>query len=220
MSSDFLREVARELFGFVVADVPETIPLRVWGLQPPVPVRAAIISAFRRPVIEVHPDLRLAYDHPQLQDAAEAALSEKPEIRELVWARDVLMEMAPNPVAVTGKSPTRMTPFYPSPPRKRQCKKCRRELKERECVLSHGPRRAWCLRCVAEDDRVRAAARRRRRRANKRCAGCPTIFTPTRSDGRYCSPRCRQVAYRKRVTAKRGDTYNPPLSVTQSKACV
>jgi hypothetical protein len=30
------------------------------------------------------------------------------------------------------------------------------------------------------------------------CATCKTTFTPARADGRYCSPACRQRAYRQR----------------------
>lgn len=56
-------------------DVPETIPLRLLGLPgPSIPSREAITSAFRRRVLEVHPDVQLAYDHPVLQAAAGAAL--------------------------------------------------------------------------------------------------------------------------------------------------
>ena len=31
-----------------------------------------------------------------------------------------------------------------------------------------------------------------------RCVACERKFTPRRSDGRYCSPACRQRAYRER----------------------
>jgi hypothetical protein len=35
----------------------------------------------------------------------------------------------------------------------------------------------------------------------RRCDVCPRTFTPTRSDSRYCSPACRQKAYRRRKAA-------------------
>lgn len=221
MTTNIFRDFAREMFGFIAPEVPETIPLRILGLARPIPSRETITSAFRRRVIEVHPDLRHAYDHPELQQAAEDTLSDKPEIRELVWARDVLIEMAPNPAAVTGSGGTTVSPFYPLQPRIRQCRKCQRELKGAECyAVGHGPRGRWCWRCVADDDRARAAERRRRRRANKHCAapGCTAVFTPSRSDGRYCSPRCRQVAYRCRVTAKTIPGLLPRLPVTTEGA--
>ena len=202
------RDFARHLFGMTTADVPETIPLRILGLTPPVPNRQTIVSAFRRRVLEVHPDLQLAYDHPVIQEAAEV-VEAQPEIRELVWARDVLVEMAPEPVtATTGVS---MHPCLSVTPKAKTCRHCERELGEREiyAVGASRSRRAWwCWRCVQADDAEQAKERRRRRRANRRCAQCAARFTPPRSDGRYCSPRCRQAAFRSRVTAAAGSTGN------------
>ena len=46
------------------------------------------------------------------------------------------------------------------------------------------------------------SARRRRERAEPRprtCDACGAAFTPPRKDGRYCSPACRQRAYRHRT---------------------
>lgn len=220
--TDILHDFMYEMFGFLIVEVPETIPLRILGLPPSMPAREVIVSAFRRRAIEVHPDLQLAYDHPQMQNAAEAALSEKPEIRELVWARNVLLEMAPrapDPSRVTAKTGNSVLPPLPVTPKVKICRKCQRELKENECYAvgwGRSPRARWCWRCVQDDDTARAKERRRRRRANKRCAalGCTTVFTPSRSDGRYCSPRCRQVAYRNRVTAKTPTALEPCLAVT------
>lgn len=219
MTSDIFRDFAKDVFGFIAPDVPETIPLRLLGLTPPIPNRQTIVSAFRRRVIERHPDMQLAYDHPAIQEAAADALGDKPEIRELVWARDVLIERAHDSEAVTGATGFRANPFYPSPPRERKCWHCQRTLESRQCVVGgRGRRRGWCYRCVADDDQARAAERRRRRRANRRCAGpgCTEVFTPSRSDGRFCSHRCRQAAYRGRVTTKSGTTVVPLLSVTPS----
>ena len=45
--------------------------------------------------------------------------------------------------------------------------------------------------CIA-----RARDRRRRAaRADRSCASCGALFSPGRSDARYCSPACRQRAY-------------------------
>jgi hypothetical protein len=197
------RDFARDMFGII--EVPETIPLRILGLVPPVPARQTIVSAFRRRVLEVHPDLQLAYDHPVLQAGAEALVGTRPDIRELVWARDVLVEIAYDPARVTGKQGISMRPFVPVTPTAKVCRKCQRELGEREwyavAAFHHSPRAGWCWRCVHADDAERAKERRRRRRANRRCVRCAVLFTPSRSDGRYCSPRCRQAAFRKRVMA-------------------
>jgi hypothetical protein len=34
----------------------------------------------------------------------------------------------------------------------------------------------------------------------RQCVMCPAVFTPARRDGRYCSPACKQAAYRMRKT--------------------
>lgn len=56
--------------------------------------------------------------------------------------------------------------------------------------------------CSEECGRSAKAARQRkgreRRRSNRRCAECGRRFTPQRADGKYCSPACRQRAFRKR----------------------
>jgi hypothetical protein len=196
------RDFARELFG-AAADVPETIPLRILGLAPPVPCRETIVSAFRRRGLEAHPDLQWAYDNPVLQDAAEV-METRPDIRELVWARDVLVEMAPRNFSVTDSPRAPRLPPAPVTPDARVCRKCQRELGEKELYAvfaDHSRHHRWCWRCVRADDAEQARERRRRRRANRRCARCAMLFTPSRSDGRYCSPRCRQAAFRSRVTA-------------------
>ena len=211
--SDIFRDFLSDVFG--VKDVPETIPLRILGLVPPMPARDTIVSAFRRRVLEVHPDLQLAYDHPVLQAGAEA-VGIRPEIRELVWARDVLLEIAFDPSSVTGKNRNSPATVLPVTPKAKICRKCQRELGENECyAVGWRSRRArWCWRCVRDDDAERAKERRRRRRANRRCAQCAAIFTPSRSDGRHCSPRCRQAAFRRRVTVNSGFHVLPRAAVT------
>src|SRR5262249_39290 len=42
------------------------------------------------------------------------------------------------------------------------------------------------------------------------CQACGGFFRPKRRDAVYCSPACRQRAYRKRVTDKRPDVEVPP----------
>ena len=37
---------------------------------------------------------------------------------------------------------------------------------------------------------------------NARCPSCEALFLPLRADARYCSPRCRQAAYRTRTSAR------------------
>ena len=62
---DVMKDFARDVFGdYFGPNVPETVPLRLLGLMPPIPSREVITSAFRRRVLQVHPDLQLAFDHP------------------------------------------------------------------------------------------------------------------------------------------------------------
>jgi hypothetical protein len=203
---NLFRDFLSDVFGLSALDVPETIPLKVLGLTPPVPARAVIVSAFRRRVVAAHPDLQHAFDNPVLQDAANSALEHHPEIRELVWARDVLLERVSEPVSGTARSSVQSTPRVPVT---RQCRQCQRELGDAPYW------QGWrCYDCCLARDRERAKQRRRQRRANRQCPRCAAIFTPSRSDGRYCSPRCRQAAFRARVTANRQSHDVTALSVT------
>jgi endogenous inhibitor of DNA gyrase (YacG/DUF329 family) len=61
-------------------------------------------------------------------------------------------------------------------------------------------------------------ARRRRARLRyklRTCAACGISFTTTRTDARFCSNRCRQAHYRRRVKETRGVSENPRVSVTK-----
>lgn len=61
------------------------------------------------------------------------------------------------------------------------------------CLLWH--ENILCDRCRQRAYRMR---RRRRQAGSDRQCTCGAVFTPSRSDGRYCSNACRQRAYRKR----------------------
>lgn len=78
---------------------------------------------------------------------------------------------------------------------------------------TRGEYQHWCDRCgrpfmgalarrYCSDEcgqRTRAERRDRTRdRESRRCVVCGDPFTPPRADGRYCSPACRQKAYRRR----------------------
>ena len=67
-----------------------------------------------------------------------------------------------------------------------------REDRHRRLHVSCGERS--CLRSI------RAAGARSQRRQPRVCI-CGIEFKPTRGDARYCSPACKQRAYRQRVTA-------------------
>jgi hypothetical protein len=46
---------------------------------------------------------------------------------------------------------------------------------------------------------IRAAASRARRPVPRDCLGCGVEFKPARGNARYCSPACKQRAYRQRL---------------------
>jgi endogenous inhibitor of DNA gyrase (YacG/DUF329 family) len=80
-----------------------------------------------------------------------------------------------------------------------QCEGCGRLVHNTE---GFGRRRVYCSkRC--ELLRQHAIARQRRaeaRGASRACGECGEHFEPSRADAHFCSVRCKQKAYRKRVT--------------------
>jgi len=82
---------------------------------------------------------------------------------------------------------------YMRDPRHR-CRRCGREV-WRHGYASYGSQTHCSRTCEL------ATRRERRYHVPERrteCGSCGAMFTPPRSDGRYCSPACRQSAYRKR----------------------
>jgi hypothetical protein len=65
----------------------------------------------------------------------------------------------------------------------------------------HRARAFCCRRCEAKVRSAEARDRRREARPPRPCEVCGETFEPTRTDAHYCSPACRQRAYRARVTA-------------------
>src|SRR6516225_6846285 len=55
--------------------------------------------------------------------------------------------------------------------------------------------------CLKKIENARYRAKRYEHPTRRPCATCGQPFRPKRSDGLYCSPRCKQRAYRRRVTA-------------------
>jgi transposase len=58
----------------------------------------------------------------------------------------------------------------------------------------------YCRPCGRDKRLAEEREKRRQARADRICASCGEPFTPSRSDGCYCSSRCRQSAYRQRRT--------------------
>lgn len=162
---------------------PESVPLRLLGLVEMPATRYELSSAFTRQVKANHPDVnpigRLTMD-------------------ELVWARKVLLKKMPPSPSVTGITVAagHMVSRYEPEPCKGGCGKLGGG------GWRQGRRwRGFCEPCsyVAENAELRE--RRRLARADRMCAVCDAVFTPARSDGRYCKSACRQRAFRARKAA-------------------
>jgi hypothetical protein len=87
-------------------------------------------------------------------------------------------------------------PWYHERPHVTICRRCGRR---RHRNRGWGTSRAYCCdACAHAADLKRRRSRRRTWHPKQTCATCGAAFTPTRSDARYCSPACRQRAYRQR----------------------
>ena len=95
-----------------------------------------------------------------------------------------------------------------------QCVVCGREVAWRGAPPSR------IVLCSSECQRDRENAPRRVRHGPRVCANpeCGKTFTPTRSNARTCSDRCRQRVHRMRVTTTRGELPKPPHTVTGGDA--
>lgn len=88
--------------------------------------------------------------------------------------------------------------------RKDRCRRCGR-WRYRNVGWPHDYCTTECAR-AADLDRRRNIRRRDARirasiRDSRSCQQCDATFIPSRSDARYCSPACRQRAYRQRKTS-------------------
>ena len=66
-------------------------------------------------------------------------------------------------------------------------------------------RRTFCGAKCEADVRAREARekRQRARSTTQTCAACGQAFEPARSDAKFCSAGCKQIAYRRRVTDRK-----------------
>jgi hypothetical protein len=79
----------------------------------------------------------------------------------------------------------------------RPCEFCGRSLR-RQIAVRPLARLYCCERCRWRDGNRRAAWRKGGAKLATRCRQCSETFTPRRTDARFCSPACRQRAYRSR----------------------
>jgi hypothetical protein len=181
---------------------PDVVPLRILGLAAMPASQDAVRSAFRARLLAVHPDVAAYQAVPELQQAADAEAIQRPEVAEVVWARDILLRKIP---AVTANKVPASGGFTRNAREPQKCKRCG-GIHVHHGGTVHGfyrlgRWRGYCWPCARDAESEQWRELRRARRANKACPSCGETFTPPRSDGRYCSPACRQRAYRKRATA-------------------
>jgi hypothetical protein len=171
---------------------PETVPLRILGLDALPSSRDEVRAAFRTRVMAAHPDLA-AYTVPAIREVAEAAIARTPEVRELVWARDVLLHMVPT-VTAKGGGGGHVARRHELP----KCKGCDTELEHGAWRPRGGRWFGYCWACARDGENARRRELRAAARADRTCADCGDTFTPERSDGRFCSPAWRQRGVRRR----------------------
>jgi hypothetical protein len=268
------------------AEPPDSIPLRILELDELPATRDALQSAFRRRVMQLHPDLGAYTALPDIVNEAVALKAEQdPTVQEAKWARDILLHKV-RPVtdgksqacvdfSIRNKGQARIDELTVEIDKERAdhperfrwhrdrdsgsiawtrmrelarfdcrwCGKCGRDLAADEPVWrvyeEIGGVQVRCDDCPADEwdrgsyarseceqcgrpvrhrhagyrrwyrtfccelcrDRYQAAQRSTARadaRARRRCEGCDELLDADRSDARYCSPACRQKAYRRR----------------------
>ncbi len=180
---------------------PDTVPLRFLGLDrlPEPKHRDRIKSAFRKRLAVVHPDVGAYAAVPELQEATDKLAAGRPEVAELVWARDVLLRKVPKPVTDSNVSRGEGVTRNAGPSR---CKRCDQPwIGSDNHQVRYGRWAGYCWRCVPRMESERQRDLRRQARADRECETCSATFTPERADGRYCSAACRQKAYRRRQIA-------------------
>jgi hypothetical protein len=175
---------------------PDVTVLRILGLESRPATQDEVKSASRARLRQVHPDV-VTYEGTHLAEASAAVAVQRAEVRELMWARDVLLRKIPP--AVTGDKGSVSDSFS----RNAACAACGRTItglfgKPPLPATTMRRWRGYCAPCAEDAELARIRELRRLARADRKCPGCSRTFTPPRSDGRYCSPACRQRAYRQR----------------------
>ena len=188
-----------EIFGIDIGTFPEppdVTVLRILGLEDRPATHDEVKAAFRARLKVTHPDIAV-YENTHLAAASAAIAAQRPEVQELVWARDVLLRKVPPAVTANKGPPTTSIS-------RNACKACGRTITglfgKPEPLPATTMRRwhGYCAPCANEAERARMRDLRSRARSDRECCGCGQTFTPPRSDGRYCSVGCRQKAYRQR----------------------
>jgi len=74
------------------------------------------------------------------------------------------------------------------------CRGCRRKM------FSRLGNKRWCPYCLKDRIAEPQRARRAKLKQDKACEHCDLVFSPARSDAKFCCAACRQAEHRNRVT--------------------
>ena len=80
----------------------------------------------------------------------------------------------------------------------------------------HAHVRACSVRCDELADLARRRARHAEARAGRRCAECDELIDADRSDAKFCSPACKQKAYRARHAVTANDSERSRRATTRN----
>lgn len=203
-ASNFFGDLFGDFFGG--KGPPESVARKLLGIDTALPLSAdGVRAVFRFRVKLLRPDLDDGgADALRLRDLGDGigtfaypdtvrfdSGSKAEQLAELLWAREDLLRRVPPPVTADGVP--------------RRGGSTRNTCEAAGCDQFRGPYRArarrwsgYCYKCYEDGKKAEAREARRRARADRTCTGCGVTFTPSRSDGIYCKPACRQAAYRKR----------------------
>jgi hypothetical protein len=217
---DWFEDPFAAMFGgaFVYGAFPEppdSVALRTLGLTAKPASQDAVKAAFRKRLMEVHPDLA-TYTDPTIRALWERMLGSELTVQELVWARDVLYKKippVPQPGAETIVASKPQTEEERREARRREdeskrtgllCWKCGHEFEAtetRHLYMDWNRVRLACLTCAPE------------RRYQSPVGACETCGRPLQTGRgilrryRLCSTRCASSfharARRLRIAAER-----------------
>jgi predicted nucleic acid-binding Zn ribbon protein len=181
---------------------PDHLPLRILGLSEGAS-REAVVKAFRKKLLEIHPDLRPAFENPDFREWAQAGRGDLPDVQELVWARDCALRKIPEPVTSNGSTAVSVTKSVTDRPHFKAesgkaaiCRNCGGELKPPERInLYRRSVELYCDACAKREDWI----------PDHRCVVCGVVMIGQASRcSETCDRKAASEARRKRRAWRRG----------------
>ena len=197
------RDFVYDVFGMSLLWRPENIGSRAAGAAADV-----LVSAYRQRVLEVQRQLQWASRSIPSYWRGREAVAERPEKSLAHVGTGCVVERAP--VLSEPRNGSQRNPMVGSLTRSRRGGEGVSDSANEKWASASTT--ACCVRWPDTGGGVGRVCRRTMRRGrrtggdggghNSSCRPCAAVFTPARADGRYSSARCRQAAFRQRVTAK------------------